>query len=159
MTLEQLGGLGEFVGALAILVSLVYVAREIHENSQSTRLAALQSAMLADQIVMELPARDRDLARVIRIALGFAEGSLNEDELSHFRYWMFLGLRANENLFVQHKAGMIDDDTWAARSRSLLFVLASPGGRRVWEEASNTYRDDFRAWIASSRNEESPPVV
>ena len=72
-------------------MSLVYVAREILENSRSTRLAALQSAMLADQTVIELPARDRDLARVLRIGIGRSEGALNEDEFSQFRHWAHLG--------------------------------------------------------------------
>ena len=84
VTLEQLGGLGEFVGALAILVSLVYVAREIRENSRSTRLAALQSAMLADQIVIELPARDRDLARILRIGIGRSEGASTRTNSRNF---------------------------------------------------------------------------
>ena len=67
MTLEQLGGLGEFIGAMAVVVSLIYVAFEIRSNSRSTRLAALQTAMESSQRIIELPARDRDLSRVIRI--------------------------------------------------------------------------------------------
>jgi hypothetical protein len=35
--------------------SLVYGAREIHENGRGARLAALESAMMADQTVLELP--------------------------------------------------------------------------------------------------------
>ena len=33
MTLEQLGGLGEFIGAMAVVVSLIYVALEIRSGS------------------------------------------------------------------------------------------------------------------------------
>ena len=158
VTFEQLGGLGEFIGALAVLGSLVYVAREIHGNSRSTRQAAMQSAMLAAQTVMSLPVRDRDLARVIRVGLG-APDDLTEDEFDQFRYWLFLVLRVHEGMFVQHKAGVIDDETWGARARTISFVFATPGGRRVWATASNVYRADFRAWMASSENREDPPTV
>ena len=157
MTFEQLGGLGEFIGALAVLGSLVYVARQIRENSRSTRLAAMQSAMLSAQNVIALPAQDRDLARVIRVGLNSVD-ELTEDEFSQFRYWLFLMLRVNEDLFVQHKAGVIDDETWFARADTFRTVLATPGGRRIWAETT-AYRADFRAWMDSFEDREDPPAV
>ena len=92
MTFEQLGGLGDFIGALAVLGSLFYVARQIRENSRSTRLAAMQSAMLSAQNVLALPAQDRDLARVIRVGLN-AVDELTEDEFYQFRYWLWRATR------------------------------------------------------------------
>ena len=149
MNWDAIGAIAELVGGLATIATLVYLARQIRESGRSTRLAAMQSAMLADQTAMEMPARDRDLARVIPIAVGIADGTLTEEDHQQFRFWMFLTLRSHENMFVQHQAGMIDDETWAARSRSVEFVLASPVGRRIWDGASNTYRADFQAWVAS----------
>ncbi len=157
MTFEELGGLGEFIGALAVLGSLLYVARQIRENSRSTRLAAMQSAMLSAQNVIALPAQDRDLARVIRVGLNSVD-ELTEDEFSQFRYWLFLMLRVNEDLFVQHKAGVIDDETFFARADTLRSVLATPGGRRIWT-ATSAYRADFRAWVDSSEDREDSPAV
>ncbi len=157
MTFEQLGGLGEFIGALAVLGSLVYVARQIRENSRSTRLAAMQSAMLSAQNVIALPAQDRDLARVIRVGLNSVD-ELTEDEFSQFRYCLFLVLRVSEDLFVQHKAGVIDDETWFARAGTLRTVFATPGGRRIWAETT-AYRADFRAWVDSSEDREDSPAV
>ena len=93
MTLEQLGGLGEFIGAMAVLASLVYVARELHENNRSTRQAAMQAAMLASQNIMVLPARDRDLARVIRVGTATPD-DLTEDEFAQFRSFLC------ENIFT-----------------------------------------------------------
>ena len=158
MTFEQLGGIGEFVGAVAVLASLVYIAREIRENSRSTRLAAMQSAMLAAQRSIELPARDRDLVRVIRVGAETPD-DLTEDEFAQYRYWLFLVLRSTENLFVQYNAGVIDHETWVVRSATFLWILATPGGRRVWAEVSNRYRADFQAWITSSQDRGDPPAA
>ncbi len=157
VTFEQLGGLGEFVGALAVVSSLVYVAREIRENSRATRLAAMQSSMLAATNVMALQAQDRDLARVIRVGMADPD-ELTEDEFQQFRIWLFLVLRVHEDMFVQHKAGVIDDDTWLARAVTLRTIFATPGGRRIWAETT-AYRADFRAWMDSSEDREDPPAV
>jgi hypothetical protein len=157
VTFEQLGGLGEFIGALAVLSSLIYVARQIRENSRATRLAAMQSSMLAAQNVMALQVQDRDLARVIRVGMTDPD-ELTEDELQQFRIWLFLVLRVHEDMFVQHKAGVIDDDTWLARADTLRTIFATPGGRRIWAETT-AYRADFRAWMDSSEDREDSPAV
>ena len=157
MTLEQLGSLGEFLGALAVLASLIYVAREIRENSRSTRLAAMQSTMLAAQNVMALPAENLGLARVVRLGLT-DPGQLDDDEFQQLRYWLFSLLRAHEDLFVQHKAGVIDNETWLARSSSVRSILSTPGGRKVWSLAG-AYRADFKAWVDSSLSGDRPPAA
>ena len=50
MTLQDLGNLGEFIGAVAVVVSLVYVAYQLRQNtrqmadhSRSLRLAAVDA--------------------------------------------------------------------------------------------------------------------
>jgi hypothetical protein len=159
MNWDAIGAMAELLGGLATVATLVYLARQIRENGRSTRLAAMQTAMLAEQTAMGIPARDRKLARAIPIAAGITDGTLTEEEHQQFRFWLFLMLRSHENMFVQHQAGMIDDETWAARSSTTLFLLSSPVGRRIWEGASNAYRADYQAWVASSQTGKDAPAV
>ncbi len=140
---------------MAVVVSLIYVAFEIRSNSRSTRLAALQTAMESSQRIIELPARDRDLSRVIRIGSDDPD-SLTEDEFAQYRYWLILSLRSTENLFVQYKAGALEYETWVARAGVVKWMMHQPGGRRVWASTSKRYRVDFQEWMASS-NETHPP--
>ena len=56
MTFEELGGVGEFVGALAVLASLVYLATEVRRNTKTTRLATLQAALGSAQLLYDAPA-------------------------------------------------------------------------------------------------------
>jgi len=155
--LDALGNIGDFVGGIAVIITLIYLAVQVRQNTRSTRLASMQSAMLAAQNVGILPAQDRDLARVVRVGLARPD-ELTEDEYQQFRYFLMNMLRVHEDMFVQHRAGVVDDETWMARSSSLRTIFSMPGGRRVWN-SSNAYRDDFRAWMESElRHEESPAV-
>ena len=158
MTLEQLGSLGEFVSAIAVVLSLLYVAHEIRQNSRSTRLAALQSHLEAAQRVLELPARDRDLARVLRIGLDSPE-SLSEDEMEQFRAWLRLAARIAENLFVQHRAGNIEEVSWQARARAFLAVLGTPGGSAAWQSIAGMHREDFQAWVSDAMDVRTSDAV
>ena len=42
-TLQDLGSLGEFVGALGVVISLVYLARQMNQNTTSVRAASFNS--------------------------------------------------------------------------------------------------------------------
>jgi hypothetical protein len=146
MTFEELGGLGEFIGALAVLASLVYIAREIRQNTRASRLATLQDSLAAVHNIYDAPARDRDLARVVRI--GMADpASLTDDEFAQLRWWLLMSFRSAENLFVHFNAGNLDRETWVARAEAISTVLTSPVGRRVWDANSAIHREDFQRWV------------
>jgi len=152
--LDALGNIGDFVGGIAVIITLIYLAVQIRHNTRSTRLAAMQTAMLAAQNVGLLPAQNRDLARVVRVGLATPD-ELDPDESQQLRYFLMSLLRVHEDMFVQHQAGVVDDETWAARSASLRTVFAMPGGRRVWQ-ASGAYRDDFKRWMEAELRDAPP---
>jgi hypothetical protein len=158
MTLTDLGSLGEFVSTVAVVLSLIYVAHEIRENSRSTRLAALQSHLHSAQRFLELSATDRDLARVVRIGQATPEAS-TEDEFRQFAAWVAVGMRAAENLFIQHQAGNIDGESWTARSTAFLHLLSTPGGAQVWGEIAKAHRQDFQEWLAPLAVREDSPAL
>jgi hypothetical protein len=155
--LDALGNIGDFVGGIAVIITLIYLAVQIRDNTRSTKLASMQSTMLAAQNVGILPAQDRDLARVVRVGLTTPE-ELDDDEFQQFRYFLINMLRVHEDMFVQHRAGVVDDETWMARASSLRTIFSMPGGRRVWD-SSNAYRADFQAWMESQLDREDPPAV
>jgi len=157
VSLEDLGNLGDFLGGVAVIATLVYLARQIRENTRSTRLAAMQSTMLAAQDLLKLPVQDPDVGRVFRVGL-MTPDELTEDEFHRFRYFLLALLRVHEDMFVQHKSGVIDDETWHARAANLGTLLAMPGGRRVWE-THNAYRPDFQAWLDSRLDRKDPPAA
>lgn len=153
--LEALGNIGSFVGGVAVVISLIYLAAQIRHNTRATRLAAMQSAMLASQNVGILPVGDRDLARIVRVGLTTPD-ELDPDEFQQFRYYLINLLRVHEDMFVQNKAGIIDDETWDARTRSLRTIFSMPGGKKIWD-SSDAYRADFRTWMNTHLDREQTP--
>ena len=164
MTFEELGGLGEFIGAVAVLGSLVYVAREIRHNTNTTRLSTLHASMNSAQSIFDVPARDAQLARIVR--MGMSDPSqLTEDERGRLRWWVIMVIRTAENSFMQHQAGMLDDKTWAARSYSIVSFFSAPFAREIWQFQPLSYHEDFREWMSSvvlieeEETQQAPPAV
>jgi hypothetical protein len=42
---EAISAIGEIVGAIAVVISLIYLAREVHSNARATRRAAMRSTL------------------------------------------------------------------------------------------------------------------
>ncbi|MDG2282788.1 MAG: hypothetical protein P8L45_06680, partial [Longimicrobiales bacterium] len=60
--LQDLGNIGEFVGALGVVVSLVYLARQMIQNTVSVRAASF-NAMVQNSIrLLEHAFRDPEFA-------------------------------------------------------------------------------------------------
>ncbi len=64
MTLEDLGNIGEFVGAVGVVVTLVYLAVQIRRNTISVRASTFQEAVRDVATLSDLLATDAELARI-----------------------------------------------------------------------------------------------
>ena len=45
MTLQDLGNLGEFIGSIAVVITLIYVARQIRQSSEASQTEGLNKAL------------------------------------------------------------------------------------------------------------------
>ena len=65
VTLEDLGNVGEFVAAIATLITLIYLAVQIRQNTGSVKAAAAQSVLAALNEALQSAASTPQLARVV----------------------------------------------------------------------------------------------
>ena len=146
MNLDDLGSIGEFVGALGVIASLVYLALQIRQNTKSTRSATYQAATrdileAADQVTL-----DAELNCI------YFEGlrdfySLSRDKKRRFASYMISLLRRYENMLYQTNAGMLDSEWWAGIGKNLEHVISQPGTQSWWQGARSLFRPDFQEFI------------
>ena len=137
MTLEDLGNIGEFIAAIAVVVSLVYLAIQIRQNTNSVRTSTYQAVLDTAQRVNEYftDPRNERLYRLGRKDLR----QLKEDEQAQFKALVGNVVSFYEALFLQHQNGAIDDDFFLNRFNSFHYIISQPGVRAVWEERGRTY--------------------
>ncbi len=126
MTLEDLGNVGEFVSAIAVVLSLIYVAIQIRQNTRHLRASNYQQILVAS---IEFR---RD------VALNPAAAALMEHVREHddvpvgarpqFHQLAMGLLRLYETLHYQYRQGLIDADLWPAWVATIDgFLKLSPG--------------------------------
>lgn len=79
MTLNDLGNLGEITGGLAVVVSLVYLATQIRQNSALTRFKVHRSLSESTSAIMADIARNPDIYRVWRTMIDTPDTATDEE--------------------------------------------------------------------------------
>ena len=94
MTLEDLGNIGEFVGAIGVIVTLAYLALQIRQSSLSTKASIRQA--IAGQEIAYLSGRATE--PIVRAAFQKASsgGQLTSDELFALSQHIVAGIRLFE---------------------------------------------------------------
>ncbi len=138
MTLMELGALGEFVGSIAVLATLIYLSVQLRQNTLSIRasekMALAQTyQMRADALqAMMVTAADSDHIGSIINKLtdaGYPEDvsaleSLTPDERGRFRQWQIAQLTHWDNMYYQYQQGFLDEEYYRDSFRERVRRLA-----------------------------------
>ena len=69
MNWEAVGAIGEVVGALAVVATLIYLASQIRQNMMSNRNAALETISAQNAAWLSLITQDAEVARIYSTGL------------------------------------------------------------------------------------------
>jgi len=138
MTIMELGALGEFIGAIAVVVTLIYLAVQIRQNTrvmaENERLALAQTyQMRADALQnMLVHAADSQYIGPIIAKLttaGYPEriaslSELDDEELGRFRQWQIAQQTHWDNMYYQYQQGYLDEEYYQGSLRVRVKRLA-----------------------------------
>ena len=131
MSLEDLGNIGEFVAAIGVIVSLVYLAAQIRQNTKTVRTSTYQAVLDYSSRVNELVLSNPHVERIYRVGRRDL-AQLHEDERPQFRLLLAHIMNMYETMFLQYRRGTLDEEYWNARMVGLRAVLSQPGIRAHW---------------------------
>jgi hypothetical protein len=152
ITLEDLGNIGEFIGAIGVVVTLIYLAIQIRQNTASVRTAAgmdtaRQMAAWADRMVVH-----PELERIYNLA---AEdpGSLQTEEVNRFLIYMAEIFIIYEGQYQMYRQKQITDDMWVPKRDILLGYLKNPLVETWWVKRVSPFSESFFGYIEKLRLE------
>jgi hypothetical protein len=146
MTLENLGNVGEFVGALAVVISLVYLAVQIRQNTRAVRSASHQTLVSSEQAIQASISDNPEVARIV-VQANKDFDVLNEEDRMRFVMLAARFFSNFENVFYQYSRGLIDEDLWRPWLEGMRFFVHQPGVQRYWETFKFGFAEPFRELI------------
>ncbi|MFT5442982.1 MAG: hypothetical protein ACI8W3_002026 [Myxococcota bacterium] len=131
MDLDMLGNLGDFIGGIAVVVTLIYLAFQIRQNTAALKTASRQAIASGYRECNQL--RLDPLT-----ALAWAKGLTSFPELPFEDRNLFATVIIDEALFFQgayalYESGQLDESTYAAYLDWFSSLVATPGGDVWWE--------------------------
>jgi len=149
MTLEALGNAGEMIGGVGVILSLVYLAAQIRQNTRSVRTGNYQDVVATAATLSATVGSNAETSRIFWGGLTEPD-SLTLEESRQFAMLLTTLFRVYENLFYQHHENMLDTVIWTGWSKNALQVFWLPGAQVWWQRWRETYHPDFRAFLESS---------
>lgn len=143
MTLQDIGSIGEIVGALAVVVSLFYVGSQIRQNTAAVRSSTAQAVHDNYASWYTSIANNRELTEIAVAGLKDFSG-LAETEKAMF-ISAFMGfLSYSQNAFYQWRAGSLSPQLWVGWEALIINLVGAPGGKQFWAERGYAFGSEFR---------------
>lgn len=155
MSLGDLANLGQIIGAIAVVISLFYVAYQIRQNTNAVRSATAQAVHEHFAKWYHLLAADGDLSQIV--ANGLRDySSLSEQEKARFIATFMAFLSYSQNAFLKWREGLLASPLWMGWELLILNLICAPGGRTFWKERSYLFGEEFRQYVESDLMKRPP---
>jgi len=144
VTLQDWGSIGELVGGVAVIVTLIYLAVQLRQYALGINSATFHAIMQGFNQLNTMFVRDPALADVY--SRGMADpASLSSAERYQFVWLTRCYVNIYENLYQQFARGACPEAYWIRYARELKQTLDSPGGRQF--RTTNTTYEDLYAYV------------
>ena len=158
MMLEDLGNIGEFVGAIGVVVTLGYLAVQIRRNTISVRASTFQECVRDIATLSDLLATDAELARIWSTGLRDFD-ALKSEERVRFAAYMLGMFRRLENVLYQTQHGALDPAYWEGQLSAMRGTLSQPGVAAWWKRSQGLFSLSFREYVEQELTSGAGPAV
>ncbi|MEJ2130828.1 MAG: hypothetical protein P8Y95_04210 [Gammaproteobacteria bacterium] len=149
-TIQDLGAIGEFVGAIAVVVTLAYLAVQIRQNTAAMRAQSTTTvAQLAQATFLATMASPDITELMAREEHGEALTESERRRLFALRMALFA---AFENIYLHHREGFAPDEVAASRDSRVVTILNTEAARQWWGDNKRHFAQGFQQHVDALLN-------
>ena len=162
MTWGDIGALSEFIAALAVVVSLVYVSRQIRQNTSAIKAANATTVQKNFVDLANTLYSDRELAGIILKGMSGTASLTPPEQLAAYA-WFFNMLKTAELAHFHLRNGDLDEDLWEASLQFYRAYFTTPGMKAYWQHRRSAFIPEFQeamdGWLAAESHVERPDTL
>ena len=152
MTIQDLGAVGEFIGGVAVVITLIYLAVQIKQNTNVHASLIRQNFYDATQRMMLHAVESAEFMELFNRAWSTNDSLTPAEQTQIWRHMqaIFMGY---QGFFEQYKSGALPEKDWALIRKILttFWLLDGKGKTDAWEQMSSGrfFNEDFLEEIES----------
>lgn len=142
MNWEAISTVAEIIGAMGVIVSLIYVAFQVKQNTKASRAATRQALADGAQRLAGDVVEGESMPRIMIDAMSGRE--VKPDEIFRLQSRCYRDLRFWDNAFYQYNQGMLTEDEWQGFRENLKLLMQFPTYREYWDQFQVMFSTPFR---------------
>jgi hypothetical protein len=143
---EAMSAISQIIGSIAVVLSVLYLAIQVHQGTRVAKLAAQDAATTALRDVTRPLAENAELARIWRLGLEDLQ-ALPAEEQARFFHSTYQFLKAFETIHFHHCYGLMDDQVWRGWCGLLQHYIAAPGIDHYWRLRGDLFSTRFQSFV------------
>jgi hypothetical protein len=146
LDINTLAAWGEFIGGIAVVVSLVYLASQIRQNSKLLQVSATVASATSHELSATAAMNDPLLGRIWTIETAEFE-SLPEVEQARLAAFVGVQVSAFYRNYYFRKDGLVRDEVWKAQRRLNASLLRQAWTQKAWSGSRIAFSDEFVDYV------------
>jgi hypothetical protein len=146
MNWDAIGAIGEVLGAAVVVVSVLYLARQMRQNANAIKASNRDSMANLTTTTLLAVASDAELASLFRRGQ-IDPALLDDDEAFRFDTLLYSIFDHWETFYSHWRLGALSDDDWEKWASVIGFYMSQKGAQEFWRKFSENYSTSFREYV------------
>lgn len=147
MNLDFLGNIGEFLGAVGVIISLVYLTVQLRQNTKALRASSYQEISHNSRELLELLIQDGSMADIFTRAREGGVEVLTPAEQVRWHSMLLAIFRHWDNLFYQYRNDMLERELWRSYQHVIAGYMAEVGFQEWWAEQRHGFSQSLQELV------------
>lgn len=146
MNWDAIGAIGEIVGAAAVVISVIYLARQIHRQTDESKIAATRELSAHYDELVSLVMNNEKLLSIY--AKGIQDyDSLEGDDRVRMSFYFIRAFRMMEQWYIHRTREKVDEIYFSSTKFAERKFVSFPGVRQWWSTSSDLFGPGFCEYV------------
>ena len=147
MNWDAINAGSQFVSSIAVVLSVLYLALQVHRSTRVAKVGAQDAAASAVRDVTNTFMENAEMSRIWGVGLEDLT-KLSQEDQARFFHASHQFLKALETIHFHYLNGLMDEQLWHGWQEMLRHYIAAPGIARYWEVRSALFSERFRLFVS-----------
>ena len=134
MSIQELGSIGEFIAAIATIITLVYLAFQINQNTRAVRASMLEATGSRSMELAKFVAGDPELTRIVTTAMTHGP-ELERTDKQRLELVFMAAMRSYEVTVAHYASQYLDPTEYSGFGSNLSNWVGASCFSDWWENA------------------------
>ena len=146
MNWDAIGAIGTFISAIAVIISLIYLAVQTKQNTRAMKSASFHQVRVSFSDIPLAIAQDSELVSILA-RVNSDPDSLTKEEVIRYEMILLTIIRRAESAYFQSIEGSLPLESWIGISETCKAALSDSIALLWWEKTSHRFESSFRKEI------------